>query len=624
MDASIFYFLFFFLAFTKVITASPQLRPRDDENPLGWLNLFKTGGDIIQNLEDLPELFETPEPSTPPPKPHSNPSSLNRPSNNYDIKIEQDQQAPILGPPTPNNCDPNSPASSSRSCERATSQVIYPRKCAHNDELTAALNDVIRPKVVKTYIDNTCGVSFYSASLTSAQKAQIQKIKGIKGVARNIKISQASTLKSSKKKASAKNWKSTEEDEDSADGEKDPISLNNDGDEDELGQSADVADMNGPNDLNIDTALPDYILKRNEFDYVTARPDRKGNLAFISTPASRRISAQYVSFRKSGHGTRLYLICSGVDASHETFFRAPFRAASEGAAGGAAGGERSEPVIKGQLIAEEAVPFGVIDESYTDGTCAASVSVGDPFGVTLYPDIIVVKIGQTMVSFLSGFLGVLNDLDAAARRNPSKPLIGYTVVEAFGYWQHTVNMDPSMLRELVVHEDQARHYISRLITEWQALVVVPATSGHPENPNIDTFPALLSLYEEFPIIVTGAVNLDGTAARWSPTGPQLTVSAPGRAVCAGLAGVDTELSTPVIAAAHVVGLALYFLSLDGLGRKLRETQSTPKAVRDFILHKAQERRGGPRAIWNGLDPYAAGDYGWSYLEFFGEGGRRKG
>lgn len=619
MNISVLLFLLIFIL-TKESAASPQFESGDDSS-LWLLNLLESGADAIGKFPDLFKAPEDtiPEPPTPAPgspnKPvQAVPNSNILPSNTQQTQ-QDDQQKPQARPGTATDCDPNYSISSDPSCQSATSQIIYPRKCEQSDALTSAINDVIKPKVVKSFIDNRCGVSFYSASLTQIEKSEISKMKSVKIVATNRKIDGPQILRDPNPIRVP-----DDQNDPGVDMKK---SLKNDQKTDAEDSLANVDNLqlNDRTDSNVDATSPDFKIKRNIIDYVIERADGlMGNLAFISTPIRRKLLNRYLSFRKSGHGTRLYLMCSGVDATHRTFLREPFVETP----GAAAQNGRSEAVIKSQINAVGTTPFGIPDENYMEGTCTASIAIGDPFGVTLYSDLVVVKIVPTVESFMDGWLQVLNDLENQALRNPSRPLEGYTVVETHHSWFESRDMSTRERLELMAHEEQVEQYLSSLITDWQVVVVVSAASNSQENSGrIDTFPAHLSTQEEFPIIVVGAVKIDGSREAFSPGGAALTISAPSRALCAGIDGNDEQsLYGTVIAAAHVGGLALYFLSLGGLGDEIRARKPVARTLRDFMLYKAYPRaENWPLAIWNGLNSYIPGSYGWDYAEFFQ--GRKK-
>lgn len=619
-----FYFLVTLGNLIGLVATLPQLCSRDD-NSADWQDIAESATDDNEKVEDISDSFQIPESESP--ELVSQSKSAVCPTNSgahtsdtYNIRLEKNPQG--LQVPK-KDCDPMSSTSSHSSCQHATRQIIYPRKCAQNHALTAALNAVIKPKVVKSLIDNSCGVSFYSASLTSIEISKIKRIEGVKTVAMNMKMDRPRKLRNSKSHIpKTRKGKSLKDDlgmnEDNIQASGDILQASEDDLKDDPQTNEKSNGINSMNEFSQldDQDVPDLNVisktkyRRSEADFVTERPNEAGNLAFISTPKSRGMKKLYHSFRKSGHGTRLYLVCAGVDSTHRSFFRAPFNPVPEHQASN----ERSEIVIKQQINTADASPFGVVDENYVDGTCAASIAIGEPFGVALYPDLVVVKVALTVQSFLEGWLEVLNNLGA------SSALRGHTVVETHHSWYRGPDMPKDEQRDLIAHEEQLKNYISRLIKQWQVVVVVPATSSSPTSIAIDTFPGILSTEDEFPIIVVGAVNLDGSAKTLSPEGPALTVSAPGTAECAGLHGDDVLLNGgTTLAAPHVAGLALYFLSLAGLGDRIRQTGSVARTMRNFILYKAYTRQNGfPYAIWNGLNPYAP-DSEWDYLKFFDTG-----
>lgn len=139
----------------------------------------------------------------------------------------------------------------------------------------------------------------------------------------------------------------------------------------------------------------------------------------------------------------------------------------------------------------------------------------------------------------------------------------------------------------------------RIVNEHQVMVVVSA-GRDPSNSNsrIDTWPA--SIQGILDLIVVGAINVHtGIMYPFSKAGTLLTVKAPGEARCA-VGSLYDIWTGPDLAAAKVIGLAAYFLSLQDITDYLRNNvYSIPWNIKYFIGRSAAKKlHGGLPAIWN--------------------------
>lgn len=638
----------------ELAIASPRLTSRQEPERF-WGNIIEygveAGGQVIDDLGNAIQKFpERPVIIDPKPPieniPNTEPQGQKLPPP-YKLKISTDQ------------CDPNDASSSKPSCGAPTAQIIYPLRCAPSDDITAAINKIIKPRTARITRYTRCGVRFWAASLTPNQKSEIVKIEGVKGVARNRPLASNSFVKASSQN---KNRDEAAENQPDGDGENPTENVSSqannyirteenvvgqDQDEDKLTEHALNPDHNGvksgqetplnqiqnggeiaksfldhhQDETDFSETASDEMRDQNKLkddslqgdvnqalqrkrrrsdnpDRIIARRDSgHRNLAFLSTAIGNNAWEKefYFSFESSGRGLKAYLINNGVEGSHHSFTR------------------KGRSIIYDWLFAQGA-GIGRSDQfSEYSSTCDASIIVGTQFGVVTESDLIIVKTAPTIESLLDGWVQVMNDLERRETFNRAV-VKGYTVVESALGWYVERSWAPREAAEMLFHAEELRNLIWHLMSYWRAVVVVPAGIRSMEDYVFPMIPAIFAT-EQFPLIVVGAVEIDGASCDWSIREPSMAVSAPYYGMCAGRDDEETLNYAASIPAAHGGGLALYFLGLPGLGDRLRTSHMVATAMRDFMFSKAYVRRKGTvKSLWNGLDPSKPDlpNLGWSY------------
>lgn len=300
-------------------------------------------------------------------------------------------------------------------------------------------------------------------------------------------------------------------------------------------------------------------------------------LSFVSTPeGSSAEDCDYVYYSAAGQQTFVYVVDTGVDPSNSEF---------------------RSGVIKRWLYAWDAysTPSEVLSTN-TDGhgSCVASKVAGRFYGVAKKTSLIIVKHTASLSSFVHAIALILNDLRRRTVVGAYRP--GYTIVTVQRGFRGPDEIDKWSLAKLT-------RQISKLISKYGIVFVVSAgNTGY--GAGTVGFPATLS--PRLPIIVVGSTDGDGIELASSSRGPQVTVSAPGRVLCAenkpGEAfqiALGTSFAAPAVAA-----LAAYFLSLPDVGPMLRKrpTELIPEAVKEYIVNAAYVRPGSTvLSVWNLLD-----------------------
>ena len=268
----------------------------------------------------------------------------------------------------------------------------------------------------------------------------------------------------------------------------------------------------------------------------------------------------------------VFPIGAGVELGHEEFTT------------------RSRPVILDLWHALDAGEETIDLQSF--GSCIASIIGGPKYGVSKETDVIPVKIAEHMGSILDA----LNQINIYVQRmiDSKTAAQGYAIVLGESW----PNDDP-------VVREAFEALMEVLVFDLDVVVVVAAGEDYSEmHGAIGHYPAILAA--DTPIISVGAVDVRGETYPWSRGGDALTVTAPGTVQCASnevgndwVYGIGTH-----IAAAHVVALAVYLLSLDRGNEMRADREGVPAAVKKIITENAYPRMpGGDDAIWNLLgDP----------------------
>lgn len=300
-------------------------------------------------------------------------------------------------------------------------------------------------------------------------------------------------------------------------------------------------------------------------------------LSFVSTPeGSSAGDCEYVYYSAAGQQTSVYVVDTGVDPSNSEF---------------------RSGVIKRWLYAWDAYPTqSEVPSTYTygHGSCVASKVAGRFYGVAKKSSLIIVKHTASLSSFVHAIALVLNDLRRQTVAGLYRP--GYTIVTMQRGFRGPDEIDKWSLAKLT-------RQISKLISTYGIVFVVSAgNTGH--DAGTVGFPATLS--PRLPVIVVGSTDEDGIELASSSRGPQVTVSAPGRVMCADNGpGESIQIAEGTsFAAPAVAALAAYFLSLPDVGPMLRKrpTELIPEAVKDYIVKAAYVRPSSTvLSIWNLLD-----------------------
>lgn len=300
-------------------------------------------------------------------------------------------------------------------------------------------------------------------------------------------------------------------------------------------------------------------------------------LSFVSTPeGSSAEDCDYVYYSAAGQQTFVYVVDTGADPSNSDF---------------------RSGVIKRWLYAWDTAPIPrEVMNLQTDGhgSCVASKVAGRHFGVAKKTSLIIVKHTAALSSFLHAMALVLNDLGRRSRAGLYRP--GYNVVTVQRGFRGPDEIDSWSLSKLT-------RQISKLVSTY-GIVFVSSAGNTGYGAGTVGFPATLS--PRLPIIVVGSTDEDGVELDSSSRGPQVTVSAPGRVLCADNGpGQSFQIADGTsFAAPAVAGLAAYFLSLPDVGPMLRNrpTESIPAAVKDYIVKAAYVRPGSTvLSVWNLLD-----------------------
>lgn len=314
-------------------------------------------------------------------------------------------------------------------------------------------------------------------------------------------------------------------------------------------------------------------------DEIVSRPDRRRDLAFFSTPPYENLQSKFSYFASAGQGVTVYLMDLGADRFHMELSRVKSASGSQFA---------KESIIKTWLYAKDALIRDIDEDGH--GSCMLSKIAGLYLGLASNADIVIVKIILEQSSMLNGLWQVVNHL--VFRKSQGEETEGYSVLNIQQAWPDEGTENEAALKEV----------LSILLKTYKVAVVVP--SGY-NTAGVDVVPAKFSL--ELPIITVGAVShFNGWKCPWSPSGPAITVSAPGEVYCAKISQYNREtrrVRGTDVSAAGVTGMVAGMLAIPSLGGKLRGSYDIPRAVRDWVVAKSWSRPGaGLKAVWNGITP----------------------
>lgn len=309
-------------------------------------------------------------------------------------------------------------------------------------------------------------------------------------------------------------------------------------------------------------------------------------LSFLSTAEGDLNVRDYIYLSPAGEGVRAYLIDAGFDSGHPEFHGRTVRWIF------------AQDIHYRQSDSEP--PTFEAPESEGAGTCAASLIMGDEYGVAKKTELIMVKAGPTAGSIISAIEEVIRDIYDTVSRRPSN---GWTVVQISGGFEAEPSVNYLALR--------LSSQINFLVKKWGVVVVTSA--GYNTNDYyeaINEWPALLSQDQEHNVISVGSVLSSvtgygiisyGERYPWSRGGDTPTVSAPGDVYCAGLGNAMMAVEASFSSAAIVTGLVAYLLSLRDVADRMRSSENTPRALIDFLKLMSYARFEDHESVWNGLD-----------------------
>lgn len=306
-------------------------------------------------------------------------------------------------------------------------------------------------------------------------------------------------------------------------------------------------------------------------------------LSFLSTAEENLNAVRYSYLSPAGEGIRAYLIDAGFNSHHPDFHGRPIRWIY------------AKDIQPGERESEA-------PESQGAGTCAASLIMGQEYGVAKKTELIMVKAGPTAGSIISAIEEVIRDIYNSVSRRPSN---GWVVVQISGGFRAEPSVNYLAIR--------LSAQINFLIKKW-GVVVVTSAGYDMDNyyEDINEWPALLSKDEEHNVIAVGSVLSTvggqdpfsyGERYPWSRGGNTVTVSAPGDAYCAGPQNGMMEVEASFASISIVTGLVAYFLSVPDVADRFRTHTNTPKALIDFLKLMSYARFEDQESVWNGLDSY---------------------
>ena len=157
------------------------------------------------------------------------------------------------------------------------------------------------------------------------------------------------------------------------------------------------------------------------------------------------------------------------------------------------------------------------------GSCVASKVAGWKTGVSKNSQLVMMKSLRTVADVNFAFAAALDDIIEKGRQGSAVVLYPATSIETFG-------AGSALPRNWM----SVKELIQELFAQ-NVVVVTAAGNNAARTSSLDTLPAMWALDNGFPLIVAGAVRLDGTIARFSQGAAAMTkvVWAPGDSiVCA--------------------------------------------------------------------------------------------
>ena len=305
---------------------------------------------------------------------------------------------------------------------------------------------------------------------------------------------------------------------------------------------------------------------------IVRQREAPAHLQFLSTPENYQgVSTDYVYDSTGGANTVVFYIGAGLAMRHREF--------------------KNNPITSSDFIFADDVNPGNTLFAGNDGTCLASLIMGNIYGVSKQTKLIPVMVQSTVGSLITAMILIGNQLKDRVEP-PGQPVLGFVMLMNMA-WRNTDPKTTSGFERL----------LSLLMYGYDVVTVVAAGVDTNRDPGlVDSYPAMYA--STTPVIAVGAVDMSGARFSWSPGGTALIVSAPGRVACASDEGGDTVRTHPSVAAAQTAGLAAYFLALYP---QLRANQNpeygAAYAVKEFMKMNSWARLpGGDKSIWNLMGP----------------------
>lgn len=242
---------------------------------------------------------------------------------------------------------------------------------------------------------------------------------------------------------------------------------------------------------------------------------------------------------------------------------------------------------------------GDYDDDLGHGTCVAEKIGGLTKGVNKNPYLIMVRL-EYQAPLHSVMLALEKITDhLLMRKQQGEDVRGNAVINlSLGY--DDIGQ---------VNIENMRPLLERLFNEFQAVIVVAAGNDAEEGDvEIQVHPAAFAKLPKFPIITVGGLSYTGERITRSRGGPGLTVSAPYFVSCMHerpplrkeevVEMRGTSFATPIIS-----GVISAWLSDDELGPKLRgDLTNVPQRVKALVEELSYKRPGSTVAgVWNGID-----------------------
>lgn len=484
---------------------------------------------------------------------------------------------------------------SSDPCNVATAQIVYPFDCqtsgmsvdvisAQCRAIEVALTQLVG-EIGHETIHRSCGIFFYTASLTPAQMKTLQELELPPEIGPDKMVDRLD----------------------------DPIAgpmvvhVQHESTQREVKKRKVASDLISQTDAN-----PDLV-------FISQYPLLVKSSWSVSVPAYHYYNDFDVSKQKQP--VLVYVIDTGVVQNSKEFLREYV----------SNGQTVKENVIKEWIHASKSDTLNEDDwgsqpgensAALGHGTCVTQKICGLKKGVHKNAYVIVVQLMPSgpFHSFMIALEKIADDL--VMRKERGEDIRGHVVI----------NMSLGFKKIGKVNEKRMLPLLERLWNQFQA-VVVAATGNDAKDTDteIDRHPAAFAKRFNSPLITVGGVDPRGYLAPRSRRGRGLTVSAPYQVTCTNEASPppsspsssssssastyhlsddnDVTMSGTSFATAIVSGMISAWLSDDELGAKIRGdgddmSSKIPRRVKALVMSLSYKRSGAPVAsVWNGVNAY---------------------